>query len=1279
MKRRTNSDRRRCQLRLESLEARQLLAANVVVNEIHFDPNPKTEFAEFIELYNAGDETADLTGWKISDAVEYEFPSATQLAPDSYLIVAQNPEALAEKFGVTSLGPWTGKLNNSGETIRLHDADSTERDRVDYQLGFPWPTVGDEPGYSIELIDPSLDNQLGGSWRPSIGTEPRIASGSAWKFFRGFSEASDPIDAWRQPTFDDSSWEVGTAPIGRAERFLQTELKDARNNYTTVFLRKTFTIDDADAVGTLQLNALYDDGINVWINGNHVATENLFEENLPFNFPANGSLENKEFVNIDLPETSTYLVSGENVIAVQLVNSKISDSDLFFDAHLFTSNDRLPGPTPGAENSTRSDEAAPQIRQVTHQPQEPKSGEDVTVTAKVTDVDGVQAVQLHYQSVTPGDYIRMGDGRYLTEWSILSMRDDGTGGDERADDDVYTAVLPGQLQTHRGLMRYRVHAVDSTAQSVLAPYADDPQPNFAYFVYDGVPDWTAADRPGRTESVTFGPEVMNQLPAYHLIAIEDDVIRSQYQAEDQRFRGTMVYDGEVYDHIEFRSRGEFSTFVSGKNKWKFFFNRGHEFQARDNYGRAYDEAWRVMNFSSISTPWVVMNRGMAGLGEAVAYRLYDLAGAPSPNTNYLQFRVIDNTDEAPEDQYNGDLWGMYLTLEHPDGKFLDERDLPDGTTYKVEGSNGDIKNQGPTQPDALGDFREFMRGANNRRQTDEWWRENVDLDSYFTFHAINRVVNNMDIRDGWNHYLYHNPETNQWSVIPWDLDMLFVPTTHWPEVIRLQNMLRNEPLEIEYQNHARELQDLLFSEGQVHQIVDEYARFVNPQTGGMTMVDVDQFMWNYHPRTSSSGTDTHRGQFNKLVADYDRFQGRGGDRTLVSADNEGFAQWIKDFMLPSPGGGSDPAGYGADRLDDHARDDEIPETPSIAYVGSDGFAVDGLSFETSSFQDPQGDDTFAAMQWRLAEVTDPLAPNFDSAAPPKYEIQATWESDELATFANRITIPNDTVEVGHAYRVRVRMKDATGRWSHWSEPVQFTAGLGSLSDAVTDLRVTEVHYNPGPVENETINAAELEFIELTNVGDDTLDISQVRFDDGIEFAFADSSILTLDAGARVLLVRDRTAFEAFYGKDLPIAGEYGGEDGFRLNNGGEQLRLVDSSGAVIQEISYDNEGLWPAQADGLGSSLEIIDPRGGGSDPRNWRASSQVAGTPGTDGSNPLRPGDSNGDGRFDQLDIVQVLQADKYLKDVNATFAEGDWNNDGRFDSLDIVLALQDGRYRET
>ena len=55
-----------------------------------------------------------------------------------------------------------------------------------------------------------------------------------------------------------------------------------------------------------------------------------------------------------------------------------------------------------------------------------------------------------------------------------------------------------------------------------------------------------------------------------------------------------------------------------------------------------------------------------------------------------------------------------------------------------------------------------------------------------------------------------------------------------------------------------------------------------------------------------------------------------------------------------------------------------------------------------------------------------------------------------------------------------------------------------------------------------------------------------------------------------------------------------------------------------------------------------------------------------------LQPGDADGSGQFNQIDLVQVLIAAQYLTGQPATWAEGDFNGDGRFDQLDIVLTLQ-------
>lgn len=58
--------------------------------------------------------------------------------------------------------------------------------------------------------------------------------------------------------------------------------------------------------------------------------------------------------------------------------------------------------------------------------------------------------------------------------------------------------------------------------------------------------------------------------------------------------------------------------------------------------------------------------------------------------------------------------------------------------------------------------------------------------------------------------------------------------------------------------------------------------------------------------------------------------------------------------------------------------------------------------------------------------------------------------------------------------------------------------------------------------------------------------------------------------------------------------------------------------------------------------------------------------------------GDTDLDGVFDSLDLVQVFIVGEYEDGVdgNSTWGEGDWDGDGDFTTLDFVIAFQDGGY---
>ena len=334
---------RQCALILAGFSLGSSLAAanRVLINEIHYNPDVKTERVEFVELYNAGTNTVDLGGWYFSDGIQFTFPAGTPLAPGAYKVVAENPVALATKFGYAgALGPYAGGLSKYGEKIALRDSAGEVENEVDYQLGFPWPTVGDAPGYSIELIDPALDNDLGGSWRASVAgavsqqsQQVFIQTNSGWKYFKGTQAASAPTTAWRVLAFNDSGWSNGLMPIGygsAGDPAMATPLPDMRSNYTSVFFRKTFVVDNPGLLTSLALDALYDDGFKAWINGTKVRDQNMSTNEVPFDGTALQGREDNNYYTFSIDNPATFLVPGTNILTLQAHNNDLSSSSDFF-------------------------------------------------------------------------------------------------------------------------------------------------------------------------------------------------------------------------------------------------------------------------------------------------------------------------------------------------------------------------------------------------------------------------------------------------------------------------------------------------------------------------------------------------------------------------------------------------------------------------------------------------------------------------------------------------------------------------------------------------------------------------------------------------------------------------------------------------------------------------------------------------------------------------------------------------------------------------------------
>jgi hypothetical protein len=168
----------------------------------------------------------------------------------------------------------------------------------------------------------------------------------------------------------------------------------------------------------------------------------------------------------------------------------------------------------------------------------------------------------------------------------------------------------------------------------------------------------------------------------------------------------------------------------------------------------------------------------------------------------------------------------------------------------------------------------------------------------------------------------------------------------------------------------------------------------------------------------------------------------------------------------------------------------------------------------------------------------------------------------------------------------------------WSALAEAVFAVGSVKD---DLRISEIMYHPGDPNTE--------YIELTNIGAQPLDLSFVQFTKGIRVTFAGGQ---LAPHAFCLVVKDRAAFEAHYGPGLPVAGQYDGS----LSDNSELIELQDAAGAIIHSFRYEDN--WFRSTDGLGHSLTVRYPGApvtSWSTKGAWRPSVMPGGSPGSDDS----------------------------------------------------------------
>ena len=172
-----------------------------------------------------------------------------------------------------------------------------------------------------------------------------------------------------------------------------------------------------------------------------------------------------------------------------------------------------------------------------------------------------------------------------------------------------------------------------------------------------------------------------------------------------------------------------------------------------------------------------------------------------------------------------------------------------------------------------------------------------------------------------------------------------------------------------------------------------------------------------------------------------------------------------------------------------------------------------------------------------------------------------------------------------------------------SNNISVTAHFNAIENPFQDLIViNEINYNSGDDFDPD------DWVELINNSDVSINLSGWKFldeDDTHVFSFSDSTVI--EPGGYLVLCKDTAAFSSVF----PNVPNFIGELGYGLSGGGELLRLMDNTDALVDTVEYDDSDPWPEDADGSGFSLELINFELDNSLASSWAASLIQNGSPG--------------------------------------------------------------------
>lgn len=406
---------------------------------------------QWIELYNRGTTTVDLSGWSFDQGVSYVFPAGTTMAPGTYKVITGDGTAPPANPSLQVLGPWSGKLSGAGEKVELIDASGNIANQVAYVDNGRWPDGADGGGSTLELRDPHADNTIPESWAASDESSRR---------------------GWESFTYTGVASPSAVGPDGQYNEFILGLLSDGE-----VLIDDISVIESPGGSAVAMVsNGNFESGTTGWrFLGNHrdarVIADPSNSSNHVLYLHADGATEHMHN-HVETTLANSRTVTNGRTYQISFRAKWLSginklNTRLYFDRLAKTSiltRTQVMG-TPGTANSRQVTNIGPGFTYLTHFPVVPQPGEPVTITARASDPDGVGSASLYY-SPNGGAFVSV----------PMTASGDGS---------TFTGSIPGFAAS--AVVQFYVAATDSAATPVTSCFpAAGPSSHAIYQVNDGL-------------------------------------------------------------------------------------------------------------------------------------------------------------------------------------------------------------------------------------------------------------------------------------------------------------------------------------------------------------------------------------------------------------------------------------------------------------------------------------------------------------------------------------------------------------------------------------------------------------------------------------------------------------------------------------------------------------------------------------------------------------------------------------------------------------------------